>query len=49
MMYGPEAHSGSLRDNSFVVTGHLKERCLEFAQDTVAYLKRNVFPLHGIG
>ncbi len=49
MMYGPETHSGSLRDAPYVVTGHLKERCLEFAQDTVAYLKRNVFPLHGIG
>ncbi|MBN1497533.1 MAG: acetoin utilization protein AcuC [Spirochaetes bacterium] len=49
MMYGPEAQSGSLRDDPYVVSGNLKDRCFEFARDTVAYLKRNVFPLHGIG
>ncbi len=48
MMYGPEAHSGTLRDDPYVVTGHLKERCSEYARDMVAYLKKNVFPIHGI-
>lgn len=48
MMYGPEAHSGSLRDQPYVVSGNQKDRCFEFARDTVAYLKHNLFPLHGI-
>jgi acetoin utilization protein AcuC len=48
MMYGPEAQSGSLRDLHYTVSGNQKDQCLEFARDTVAYLKRNAFPLHGI-
>lgn len=48
MMYGPEAQSGTLRDDPYVVTGHLKERCSEYARDMVGYLKKNVFPIHGI-
>ena len=48
MMYGPEAHSGTLRDQPFIVSGHLKEQCTEYAQDMVAYLKRNLFPIHGL-
>jgi acetoin utilization protein AcuC len=48
MMYGPEAQSGTLRDQPYVVSGHLKEQCTEYAQDVVAYLKKNLFPIHGI-
>ena len=48
MMYGPEAQSGNLRDNPYVVSGNLKDQCMEYARDMVAYLKSNVFPLHGI-
>ncbi len=48
MMYGPEAHSGTLRDNPYVVSGNLKDQCLEYARDMVANLKHNVFPIHGI-
>jgi acetoin utilization protein AcuC len=48
MMYGPETHSGTLRDNPYVVSGNLKDQCMEYARDMVAYLKSNVFPLHGI-
>ncbi len=48
MMYGPEALSGTLRDDPYVVTGNLKERCSEYARDMVDYIKKNVFPIHGI-
>jgi len=48
MMYGPEAQSGNLRDNPYVVSGNLKDQCMEYARDTVAYLKNNVFPIHGL-
>ena len=48
MMYGPEAHSGTLRDQPYVVSGNLKDQCSEYAQDVVTYLKRNLFPIHGI-
>jgi acetoin utilization protein AcuC len=48
MMYGPEAQSGTLRDNPYVVSGNLKEQCMEYARDMVAYLKSNLFPLHGL-
>ena len=48
MMYGPEAQSGTLRDKPYVVSGNLKDQCMEYARDMVAYLKSNVFPLHGI-
>ncbi len=48
MMYGPESQSGTLRDQPYVVSGHLKDQCSEYARDMVAYLKRNVFPIHGI-
>lgn len=48
MMYGPEAQSGTLRDNPYVVSGNLKDQCMEYARDMIAYLKYNVFPIHGI-
>ncbi len=48
MMYGPEAHSGSLRDIPYVVSGDLKDTCLEHARDVVDYIKKNVFPVHGL-
>ncbi|OHD66160.1 MAG: hypothetical protein A2176_07920 [Spirochaetes bacterium RBG_13_51_14] len=48
MMYGPEAQSGTLRDRPQAASGALKEQCLDHARDVVAYLKKNVFPTHGI-
>lgn len=48
MMYGPEAQSGTLRDDPYVVGGNLKEQCREYARDMVSYLKKNVFPIHGL-
>lgn len=48
MMYGPEAQSGTLRDIPYVVSGDLKETCFDHAREVVDYLKRNVFPIHGL-
>jgi acetoin utilization protein AcuC len=48
MMYGPESHSGTLRDRPHVVSGDLKDTCFEHASEVVAYLKKHVFPVHGI-
>ena len=48
MMYGPEAQSGTLRDDPYVVTGQLKEQCSEYAHDMVNYITKNIFPIHGI-
>jgi len=30
------------------VSGNLKDQCMEYVRDMVAYLKYNVFPVHGI-
>lgn len=49
MMYGPEAHSGTLRDQPYAVSGNLKDRCAAHARDMVDYLKKSVFPIHGLG
>ncbi len=48
MMYGPEALSGTLRDDPHVVSGHLKEQCSGYARDMVDYIKKYIFPIHGI-
>lgn len=48
MMYGPEAQSGTLRDDPYTVTGPLKEQCMDGAREVVEYLKKNLFPIHGI-
>lgn len=49
MMYGPEPASGCLDDPPFVLTGVEKELCYRQAEKVVNYLKRTVFPIHGIG
>jgi acetoin utilization protein AcuC len=48
MMYGPETDSGTLHDKPFVLEGDLKDLCVENARDIVDYLKKNLFPMHGI-
>jgi acetoin utilization protein AcuC len=48
MMYGPEAHMGSLEDAPFRLEGPEKELCRAHADRVVEYLKKNVFPIHGI-
>ena len=48
MMFGPETDAGNLEDEPFVIEGAEKEACLEQAKRVVAYLKKTVFPIHGI-
>jgi len=42
MMFGPEAHSGSLNDPPFTVTGGTKEQCMDHARKVAAFLKENI-------
>lgn len=48
MMYGPEMEAGSLEDAPFVLVGPEKERCFEHAERVVRYIRKNVFPMHGL-
>ena len=48
MMYGPEAEAGSLEDLPFSLTGREKELCQAQVQRVVEYLKKTVFPIHGL-
>ncbi len=48
MMYGPESRISSLRDEPFVLEGPKKVQCAEEARRVVSYIKREIFPVHGI-
>ncbi len=48
MMYGPEASAGNLDDPEFVLEGDEKQHAFDRALKAVDYIKKNVFPLHGI-
>jgi len=48
MMFGPEQEVASLRDRPHPTTGRVKERALAQARKRIAWIKREVFPLHGI-
>jgi hypothetical protein len=48
MMYGPEAHAGSLEDEPFVVKGAEKDEYRRHADEVVDYIRKQVFPIHGI-
>jgi acetoin utilization protein AcuC len=48
MMFGPEMEVGSLYDHPYESKGAVKERALEEARRVVAYLQKNVFPIHGV-
>lgn len=48
MMYGPEARISILEDDSFTITGPEKQICREEADRVVAYIKKEIFPIHGI-
>jgi acetoin utilization protein AcuC len=48
MMYGPEAGAGNLDDPPFVVTGQEKADCLAHAVRVIEFVKKDIFPLHGI-
>jgi len=48
MMYGPELDVGSLRDKTHYSTGSVKKKTKGEAERIVGYIKRVVFPIHGI-
>jgi acetoin utilization protein AcuC len=48
MMYGPESDAGQLEEPPFVIGGHEKEQCMVQAERVVDFIKKTVFPLHGI-
>ena len=48
MMFGPEKDAGNLEDEPFVIEGAEREACLQQAERVVAYLKKTVFPIHGL-
>jgi acetoin utilization protein AcuC len=48
MMFGPEKEVGSLYDHPFLSKGEVKEKALEEARRVVGYIRKHVFPLHGI-
>ena len=48
MMFGPEMEVGSLYDHSYSTTGEAKEKSILEAQRVVDYLRKNVFPIHGL-
>jgi acetoin utilization protein AcuC len=48
MMYGPETDAGQLDDSQYIVEGWEKEQCLVHAWRVIDFIKKNVFPLHGI-
>jgi acetoin utilization protein AcuC len=48
MMFGPEMEVGSLYDHPYQSEGEIKEKAFREARRVVAYIQREVFPLHGI-
>lgn len=48
MMFGPEREVGSLYDYPYLTKGEVKERAFTEARRVVEYLKKEVFPLHGL-
>ena len=48
MMFGPEMEVGSLYDAPHQSKGELKEKAFEEARKVVAYIQKEVFPIHGI-
>lgn len=47
MMYGPEERI-SLEDDCFYLEGLAEKRCREETDRVVAYIKKEIFPIHGI-
>jgi len=48
MMFGPEMEVGSLYDHPFLSKGDVKDKAFEEARRVVAYIQKEVFPIHGI-
>jgi hypothetical protein len=48
MMFGPEMEVGSLFDNPYTNTGEAKDRAMVEVKKVVEYLKKEIFPIHGL-
>ncbi len=48
MMFGPEHEVGSLRDGPHPTTGTEKEKARVRARKAVKFIKKEVFPIHGV-
>ena len=48
MMFGPEREVGSLFDHPYLNTGEVKDKAMTEAKRVVEYLKKKVFPIHGL-
>jgi acetoin utilization protein AcuC len=48
MMFGPEKEVGSLYDHPYQSKGEIKAKALEEAQRVATYIRKELFPIHGI-
>jgi len=48
MMFGPEMEVGTLFDNPYINAGEAKDKAMAEAKRVVEYLKKEVFPFHGL-
>jgi acetoin utilization protein AcuC len=48
MMFGPEMEVGSLYDYPYLSEGEIKKNALQEARRVVDYIRKTVFPMHGI-
>jgi acetoin utilization protein AcuC len=48
MMFGPEMEVGSLYDHPYRTAGDLKEKAFHEARSVVNYIKKEIFPIHGL-
>ena len=48
MMFGPEMEVGSLYDHPYYTKGEIKDRAFEDARKVVDYIRKEIFPVHGL-
>ena len=48
MMFGPEMEVGSLFDHPYVNKGEEKDKALAEAERVAEYVRREIFPIHGL-
>jgi hypothetical protein len=48
MMFGPEMEVGSLFDHPYRSEGDVKKKALKELDRVIAYLRKQVFPIHGL-
>jgi acetoin utilization protein AcuC len=48
MMFGPEQEVGSLYDHPYLTQGENKDKAMAEAKRTAAYIRKEIFPVHGL-